>query len=165
MQCNGKLDVKQILNRIWSSHSQDMNKIMWECWDWYSNACFLSYQLDWTDICWLLLGWDSSLIADIVTFITFSALSWSHPTPRIQISIPFYLPTYLKGTAQITAMNCQITNKNRGLLFLRHLIWVMRRHDLTKKYLPTYIPTHLPTYPPTYLPTYVPPLENTLMGL
>ena len=34
----------------------------------------------------------------------------------------------------------------------------MRRHDLTKKYLPTYIPTHLPTY----LPTYVPPLENTL---
>ena len=46
----------------------------------------------------------------------------------------------------------------RDLWPLRHLIRVMRRHDLTKKYLPTYIPTHLPTY----LPTYVPPLENTL---
>ena len=40
----------------------------------------------------------------------------------------------------------------------RHLIRVMRRHDLIKKYLPTY----LHTYPPTYLPTYVPPLENIL---
>ena len=30
--------------------------------------------------------------------------------------------------------------------FLWHLIRVMRRHDLTKKYLPTFIPTHLPTY-------------------
>ena len=44
--------------------------------------------------------------------------------------------------------------------FLWHLIRVMRRHDLTKKYLPTFIPTHLPTY----LPTYVPPLENTPKG-
>ena len=34
----------------------------------------------------------------------------------------------------------------RDLWPLRHLIRVMRRHDLTKKYLPTYIPTHLPTY-------------------
>ena len=41
----------------------------------------------------------------------------------------------------------------RDLWHLRHLIRVMRRHDLTKKYLPTFIPTHLP-------PTYVPPLEN-----
>ena len=34
----------------------------------------------------------------------------------------------------------------------------MRRHDLTKKYLPTYltyIPTHLPTYLPTYLCTSI----------
>ena len=31
----------------------------------------------------------------------------------------------------------------------------MRRHDLTKKYLPTYIPTHLPTYLFTYLCTSI----------
>ena len=34
----------------------------------------------------------------------------------------------------------------RDLWPLRHLFRVMRRHDLTKKYLPTYIPTHLPMY-------------------
>ena len=38
----------------------------------------------------------------------------------------------------------------RDLWPLRHLIRVMRRHDLTKK-----IPTYLHTYPPTYLPTYL----------
>merc|ERR1712020_378362 len=37
----------------------------------------------------------------------------------------------------------------------RHLIRVMRRHDLIKKYLPTYLPTHLPTYLPTYLCTSI----------
>ena len=36
----------------------------------------------------------------------------------------------------------------------RHLIRVMRGHDLTKKYLHT-LPTHLPTYLPTYLPMYL----------
>ena len=44
----------------------------------------------------------------------------------------------------------------RDLWPLRLLIRVMRRHDLTQKYLTTYIPTHLPTN----LPTFVPPLGN-----
>ena len=49
----------------------------------------------------------------------------------------------------------------RDLWPLRHLISVMRRHDLTKKVLPTYIPTH----PPTYLPTWslTEPLLNFLL--
>ena len=42
----------------------------------------------------------------------------------------------------------------RDLWPLRHLISVMRRHDLTKKVLPTYIHTHPPTYLPTYLPDH-----------
>ena len=45
----------------------------------------------------------------------------------------------------------------RDLWPLRHLIRVMGRHDLTKKY--------PPAYPLTYLTTYVPPLENTLNEL
>ena len=52
-----------------------------------------------------------------------------------------------------------LRNNPRYLWPLRHLIRVIRRHDLTQKDLPTYIPTQ---YPPTYLPTYVPPLENIL---
>ena len=46
----------------------------------------------------------------------------------------------------------------RDLWPLRHLIRVMRRHDLTKKDLPIYLPTYLPTY----LPPYIPTLENTI---
>ena len=48
----------------------------------------------------------------------------------------------------------------RDLWPLRHLIRVIRRHNLTQKYLPmylhTYQPTYLPTYQPTYPPTYLP---------
>ena len=46
-------------------------------------------------------------------------------------------------------------NNPRDLWPLRHLFRVMKRHDLTKKYLPTYIPTHLPTWLPTYLCTSI----------
>ena len=46
---------------------------------------------------------------------------------------------------------CHTKSNPKDLRPLRHLISVMRRHDLTKKYLPTYIPTHLPTYLPMYL--------------
>ena len=48
-----------------------------------------------------------------------------------------------------------VTEFLKDLWLLRHLITVMRQHDLTKK-------NYLPTYPPTYLPIYVPLLENTL---
>ena len=38
-----------------------------------------------------------------------------------------------------------LQSEPRDLSPLRHLIRVMRRHDLTKKfYLPTYLPVHLP---------------------
>ena len=39
----------------------------------------------------------------------------------------------------------------RDLRLFRHLIRVMKRHDLTKK-----IPAYLHTYPPTYLPAHLP---------
>ena len=41
-----------------------------------------------------------------------------------------------------------LQSEPRELWPLRHLIRVMRRHDLTKKYLYTYIP--VPTYPPSH---------------
>ena len=41
-----------------------------------------------------------------------------------------------------------VTEFLKDLWLLRHLITVMRQHDLTKK-------NYLPTYPPTYLPTYL----------
>ena len=55
--------------------------------------------------------------------------------------IPTYPPTYLPNRTP--------SRSNPGDLWpLRHLIRVMRRHDLTEK-----IPTYQHTYPPTYLPT------------
>ena len=45
-----------------------------------------------------------------------------------------------------------LQSEPRDLWPLRHLIRVMRRHDLTKN---TYLPTYLHTYPPTYLPTSI----------
>ena len=47
-----------------------------------------------------------------------------------------------------------LQSEPRDLWPLRHLIRVMRRHDLTKKDLPTYLPTYLPTS-----------LENTIQEL
>ena len=41
-----------------------------------------------------------------------------------------------------------LRNNPRDFWPLRHLIRVMRRHDLTQKDLPTYIPNHLLTYLP-----------------
>ena len=58
----------------------------------------------------------------------------------------------------------QSRSVHRDLWPFRHLIRVIRRHDLTKKnYLSTYLPTYLPTFLPTYIicSTYLPPLENT----
>ena len=64
-----------------------------------------------------------------------------------------YLPTYLP---------CTYLSSYRHLWPLRHLIRVMRRHDLTKNiYLPTYIPVQ---YLPVQLFAYLPPSENTLKG-
>ena len=63
-----------------------------------------------------------------------------------------YLPTYLP-----THLPYRTPSKSnpRDLWPLRHLIRVMKIHDLTKKIL-TYLPTYLFTYPPTHLPTYLP---------
>ena len=62
-----------------------------------------------------------------------------------------YLPTYLP---------CTYLSSYRHLWPLRHLIRVMRRHDLTKNiYLPTYIPVQ---YLPVQLFAYLPPSENNL---
>ena len=41
--------------------------------------------------------------------------------------------------------NWHTKNNLMGVIHFRHLIRVMRRHDLTKKYLPTYLPTYLCT--------------------
>ena len=49
-----------------------------------------------------------------------------------------------------TKASTKLQSDPRDLWPLRHLITVMRRHDLTQKDLPTYIPTHLPTYLPDH---------------
>ena len=63
--------------------------------------------------------------------------------------------TKKRPTYPITYIYLPIENRSnpRDLWPLRHLIRVMRRHDLTKKYLPS-----KNTYPPTYLL----PFKNTL---
>ena len=61
------------------------------------------------------------------------------PKKYLSIYIPTYLPTCLPAYLPYRS-------NLRELWPLRHLIRVMRRHDLTEKDLPTFIPTNLPTY-------------------
>ena len=83
---------------------------------------------------------------------------------RRQTYPPTYLPTYLPPLEQQDTHQEPPDNRQepgdfyfwhtmsdpRDLSPLRHLIRVMRRHDLTKKfYLPTYLPVHLPQSTPS----------------
>ena len=62
---------------------------------------------------------------------------------------------WLVGPAPLTIrVFTTLQSDPRDFWPLRHLIRVMRRHDLIKKDPPTYLPT--------CLPTCLPPLENTL---
>ena len=70
------------------------------------------------------------------------------------MSVPWSLG-WLVGPLPLTIRSSTTLQSDpRDLWPLRHLIRVMRRHDLTKKDLPTYLPTYLPTS-----------LENTIQGL
>ena len=61
-------------------------------------------------------------------------------------------PCPLVGWAPLTIrVYTTLQSDPKDLWPLRHLIRVMKRHDLTEK-----IPTYLHTYPPTYLPTHLP---------
>ena len=60
-----------------------------------------------------------------------------HLSEKIQVPTYMYVLTHLPTYLPINP---------RDLWPLRPLIWVTRRHDLTKKHcLPTYLPTYLPT--------------------
>ena len=111
------------------------------------------------------------------TYGSVSREGWEDITTYLQTYPPTYLHTYLPiylppleppDTHQEPPDNRQepgdfyfwhTMSDPRDLWLLRHLIRVMRRHDLTKKIC---LPTYLPTYLHTCLPTYVPPLENSL---
>ena len=89
--------------------------------------------------------------------------SWDsqyNPSHLNLMRIPVKIASNLVEISEITTQSLlllTLQSDPRDLQPLRHLIRVMKRHDLTEKR-----PTYQHTYPPTYLPTYVPPLENTL---
>ena len=60
-------------------------------------------------------------------------------------SIGLIVPCLLALTKLTIRVFTRLQSDPRDLWPLTHLIRVMRRHDLTKKDLPTYLPTYLPT--------------------
>ena len=83
-------------------------------------------------------------LANLWIFLAVQTFVWDS-------SIPTPVTTYIQTDKGFYFLTLQ--SNPRDLWPLRHLIRVMRRHDLTKKI--THLPTYLPTYPPTHLPTSV----------
>ena len=119
----------------------------------YSNS--LAQQLSWWKpncfVCVIKLKHMRLSLSCHKLFVSFVNLVFSCPEQLNRWPCPlvgWYLGLTPLTIRQFTTLQSDL----RDLWPLRHLIRVMRRHDLTKKDLPTYLPTYLPAYLPTSLP-------------